>query len=250
MKTEWDYTGLAAAYVNRPGYAPDAIDRMLHAFGATPGQRVCDIGAGVGHLTIMLAQRGMVVVAAEPNDDMRRLGAERCKSLSSVAFFEASAEQTGLADAFFDFVTFGSSFNVTDRPRALQETARILKSHGWFGAMWNHRDLDDPVQSAIEQIIMSSIPDYGYGTRREDQTEVINESGLFGPVERVEGKVHHTQSIEEVVAAWRSHATLQRQAKDRFTSVVAEIADYLAGLGQPSIEIPYTTRIWIAQKLT
>lgn len=247
MKTEWDYTGLASAYVKRPDYAPDAIDRMLGAFGVSRGDSACDIGAGVAHLTIMLAQRGLSVVAVEPNDDMRRIGIDRCRSLPGVQYVEATAEQTGQADAAFDCVTFGSSFNVADRPRALAETARILKSRGWFGAMWNHRDLADPIQAGIEGIIKSAIPDYGYGARREDQTEVINQSGLFGAVERIEGLIRHRQAIDEVVEAWRSHATLQRQAGERFHAVIDRIADFLSAKG-PSIEIPYTTRIWIAQK--
>ena len=29
MKTEWDYTDLAEAYLKRPDYATEAIDRML-----------------------------------------------------------------------------------------------------------------------------------------------------------------------------------------------------------------------------
>ena len=29
MKTEWDYTELAAAYLKRPDYAQTAIDKML-----------------------------------------------------------------------------------------------------------------------------------------------------------------------------------------------------------------------------
>ena len=29
MKTEWDYTNLADAYLKRPDYAPEAIKKML-----------------------------------------------------------------------------------------------------------------------------------------------------------------------------------------------------------------------------
>ena len=248
MKTEWDYTGLATAYTKRPDYAEDAIDRMLEKCGAGPGSQACDIGAGVGHLTIMLANRGVRVVAIEPNDDMRRLGVERCRDLKDVVFIEAAAERTGQAEGVFDLVTFGSSFNVTDRPRALAETARLLKARGWFGAMWNHRDLNDPIQAAIERIIKDALPGYGYGSRREDQTNIIDQSGLFGPVERIEGLVRHSQAINEVVEAWRSHATLQRQAGDKFNAIIERISGFLASTGGEAIEIPYTTRIWIAQK--
>lgn len=41
---------------------------------------------------------------------------------------------------------------------------------------WNHRDLNDPLQSEIENILRKHILDYGYGTRREEQTGVIDAS--------------------------------------------------------------------------
>jgi len=49
MKTEWDYTTLADAYLKRPDYADAAIDAMLSIAGAEKGDKFCDVGAGVAH---------------------------------------------------------------------------------------------------------------------------------------------------------------------------------------------------------
>ncbi len=247
MKTEWDYTTLADAYLRRPDYADAAIDAMLAITGVRRGGAVCDVGAGVAHLTLMLAARGLHVTAVEPNDAMRANGMRRTHGLEGVRWHEGSGEATGQEDRAFAMVTFGSSFNVCDRPAALRETARILAPHGWFACMWNHRQLDDPVQSAIESIIKQRVQNYGYGTRREDQTEVIDASGLFGPVVHLDARVMHEQTIEACVEAWRSHATLQRQAGEAFAPVIAAIEGHLRSLGQPVIRIPYTTNIWIAR---
>ena len=247
MKTEWDYTTLADAYLKRPDYADAAIDAMLSVAGLEHGQRVCDVGAGVAHLTLMLAARGLQVVAVEPNDAMRANGIERTSRFANVRWHEGTGEETGQAAQAFDMVTFGSSFNVCDRQRALAETARILKPRGWFACMWNHRQLDDPIQARIEAIIKDRVPGYGYGTRREDQTAVIDASGLFGPVVHLDARVMHEQGIDECVEAWRSHATLERQAGAAFGGVVAAIEDYLRGLGVPAIRIPYSTNIWTAR---
>lgn len=247
MKTEWDYTDLAEAYLKRPDYSDAAIDQMLQLAGVPSGSPVCDVGAGVAHLTLKLAERGMQVSAVEPNDAMRALGIKRTAALSNVRWFEGTGEATGQPSGAFAMVTFGSSFNVTDRPKALLETKRLLKPGGWFAAMWNHRDLDDPIQNAIEEIIKAAIPEYGYGTRREDQTEIIDESGLFETVHRLEGGVVHRQSVPEVVEAWRSHATLHRQAGDKFYRIIDDIEKMLLDSGKKEIVIPYTTRIWTAR---
>lgn len=249
MKTEWDYTLLADAYLKRPDYSDAAIDAMLKVSCAEKGNKICDVGAGVAHLTLMLAIRGLEVVAVEPNDAMRKNGIKRTENLPNVQWFEGKGEQTGQSGHNFDIVTFGSSFNVCDRLSALRETARILKPRGWFVCMWNHRQLEDSIQSNIESIIKKHVTEYGYGTRREDQSEVINSSRLFGPVVHLDACVIHEQTISECVEAWRSHATLERQAGKKFPHVISSIEKYLLSLKVQAIQIPYLTNIWVAQLL-
>ena len=118
-------------------------------------------------------------------------------------WFEGVGEHTGMEAGRFDIVTFGSSFNVCNRQEALLESKRILKPQGWFACMWNHRDLDDPLQAEIENILKQEIEGYSYGTRREDQTEVINESGLFKEVIYVEGTVVHDVLAEDFIEGWK-----------------------------------------------
>ena len=247
MKTEWDYTKLADAYLKRPDYSNAAIDAMLSVAGVERNDKVCDVGAGVAHLTLMLAIRSLDVLAVEPNDAMRSNGSKRTATLDNVHWHEGTGEATGQVAQCFDMVTFGSSFNVLDRQLALKETARILKLRGWFACIWNHRHLEGPIQARIEGIIKERIPGYGYGTRREDQTATIDASGLFGPVIHIASRFMHEQSIAECVEAWRSHATLERQSGETFSEIIAAIESYLQSLNVPMIRVPYTTSIWLAQ---
>lgn len=249
MKTEWDYTDLANAYLQRPDYSKSAVEAMLSICKQEKGSKVCDMGAGVAHLTLLLAENSLSVDAVEPNNAMRHNGMKRTESLSNVKWHEGTGEESHQPENYFDLVTFGSSFNVCNRQLALKETARILKPKGWFSCMWNHRVLDDNIQKEIEKIIKSHIVTYGYGTRREDQTQIINESGLFGPVIQVKAPVVHQQTIAQCVEAWQSHATLQRQSKDRFNKIIKDIENYLKSLKSDIVQIPYITNIWISQLL-
>lgn len=248
MKTEWDYTDLADAYLKRPDYAQSAIDRMLATAGIKPGGIVCDVGAGAAHLTIKLAEYGLRVYAVEPNDAMRKNGRKRTEEFPDVKWQEGVGEATGMEAGKFDLVTFGSSFNVCNRQEALQESSRILKQAGWFACMWNHRDLTDPLQSGIEDILKAHIKDYGYGTRREDQSEVIRESGLFEEVIYIEGAVRHQILAEDFIEGWKSHGTVYRQAKEKFDLINKEIREFVESQEKEYIEVPYTTRVWMARK--
>ncbi|ARU57165.1 MAG: methyltransferase domain-containing protein [Pseudomonadales bacterium] len=247
MNTQWDYSQLAEAYLKRPNYSDTAIQSILSIMGIDESSTICDVGAGTAHLTLALATSGCQIVSVEPNDNMRKHGQKRTELLRNVEWVKATGEATEQSGNTFDAVTFGSSFNVLDRPKALKEVRRIAKPYGWFAAMWNHRDLQNPIQADIEKIIMSHIPEYNYGVRREDQTSIINESGYFKDVVKLEGSVIHKQSIEEVVQAWRSHATLHRQSPGKFEQIIQDIENYLNSLDAVEIQIPYTTRIWLAQ---
>lgn len=248
MKTEWDYTELATAYLKRPDYSDRALDEMLEYTGTHPQHsKICDVGAGTAHLTLQLACRGYTnIVAVEPNDAMRSLGKQRTKQYPGIKWVEGTGEDTKLSPSSFDLVTFGSSFNVTNRYLALNESYRILKPWGYFVCMWNYRDLTDPVQAQIEKIIQTTIPDYTYGNRREDQTPIIKNSGFFNRIKKIEGALIFSQSIEDCIEAWRSHATLQRQAGNKFPGIIQGIKQILVQNGQDPLLIPYTTTIWIA----
>src|SRR5580704_9365337 len=153
----WNYSALARPYLKRPNYSEVGLNAMLAITKTTSNSAVCDIGAGVGHLTIPLAQRHLIVTAIEPNDEMRQLGAERTRDVTNISWQKGTGEVTGLPSGAFTLVTFGSSFNVANRELALKETDRILCKGGWFSCMWNHRDLRDPLQQEVEALIKKTI---------------------------------------------------------------------------------------------
>lgn len=244
MNVSWDYTKLAASYVKRPDYAANAIDEMLTKLNNP--QTICDVGAGDGHLTIELAKRDKIITAVEPNDAMRGNGIDKTAQYQNVNWAKGTGEETAQDSNRFDAVTFGSSFNVCDQMRALAETKRICKPGGGFACLWNHRDLEDPIQMHIESIIKRYIPQYDYGNRRQDQTEFLNRSGYLKDIAFISGHIVHEQPIDECIEAWRSHGTLHRQCDndDMFHAIIDDIAVYLIGLHTASIKIPYVTRVW------
>jgi SAM-dependent methyltransferase len=248
-KLEWDYTALADAYLYRPSYSDSLIDEVLGYTKLVETDRIADIGAGTGNLTGLLLERGFRVNAVEPNDAMRIHGMARTVKFGDlVTWSNGVAEFTKLPRGIFGMVTFGSSFNVTNRSAALAESFDLLQSGGWLMCCWNHRDMTDAKQQCVQDIIQHLLPKYSPGTRSEDQTQVILESGLFEKPRHLSSRVNHRLKLADWLEAWRSHATLIQQAGDRFDEIIREIAGVFAEDKAALIEVPYITEAWLARR--
>lgn len=246
-KLTWDYTSLADSYHKRPNYPQKIIDEIIYFTGLDSSDSVCDMGAGTGNLSLLLAGKGLYVQALEPNLAMSERGAECTRHNPLISWVNTTAEDTRLKSNTYDMVSFGSSFNVVEQTAALQESLRICKPCGWLMMIWNHRDLDDPLQRRIEACIKAKFPDYDYGLRRLDQRKYLLNSGLFSQVESFECSMLAKQAVDDVLEAWCSHATLQRQAGKKFNEIIQEIAGLLREQGVEDLETPYTCRAWVSR---
>ncbi len=246
-KLDWDYEEAAGAYEKRPGYSAAVVAAGLRRAGLSRGMDACDVGAGTAYLTVLLLEQGLRVVAVEPGRAMRRLGLQRTRLFPGVCWLAALGEQSALRAQSFDLVAFGSSLNVLDGAQAVRESARLLRPRGWLMCTWNYRRLDDPLQAEIERAIRAALPGYSHGFRREGATDAIAASRLFEPAIVIEGDVVHRVGVLDWLEAWRSHATLRRQAGECLPRVLERIREIVERNGRSSVQVPYVTRLWLAR---
>lgn len=248
----WDYSKHAEFYKYRPNYSPKAIEMLINYVGATNSTdfRTADIGAGTGNLTIMLLERGLSVSPVEPNDEMRNIGIEITKDYQT-KWVKATGIDTSLESNTYSWVTFGSSFNVIDRELGLKETYRILKSNGYFTCMWNHRNLNCPIQKMAEDVIESFVPTYDRGVRREDQRPVLEQyPNLFKNICYAEVDFDVDRTIDEYILAWQSvknkYWDLEtNEGQELFGKITRKMREVLP----EQFKIQYTTRAWTMQKV-
>ncbi len=129
----------AAAYESgRPGYPPEAVAWLLDPV-REPGRalRVADVGAGTGKLTRTVVELGADVVAVDPDADMLATLRENARGVPT---FVGTAEQLPLPDSGLDAVVMGQAWHWVDVEAASRETARVLRSGGVLGLIWNIRD--------------------------------------------------------------------------------------------------------------
>jgi SAM-dependent methyltransferase len=121
----------------RPSYPSEAINCILEGLD-TSKLITADIGAGTGISSRLLADRGVKVMAIEPNTAMRQVALAH----PLVEFRDGSAENTKLPDNSVDLVTCFQAFHWFNPEPTLREFARILQPEGRIALVWNDRDLD------------------------------------------------------------------------------------------------------------
>ncbi|HTM58127.1 MAG TPA: class I SAM-dependent methyltransferase [Candidatus Udaeobacter sp.] len=182
------FSDRAADYVRyRPDYPAAAIDAILEGL-ATPVV-AADVGAGTGISARLLADRGVRVIAIEPNAEMRAAAGDDPR----IEWRDGTAEATGLADSSVDLVLSAQAFHWFREQPALAEFARILRTRGRLALMWNNRDDEDPLTRGYIEAIRAVSGEHP-AEMREFDPGVISVSGRFAPP-RVE-TFPHAQTLD------------------------------------------------------
>ncbi|HED53519.1 MAG TPA: class I SAM-dependent methyltransferase [Phycisphaerales bacterium] len=91
-----------------------------------------DLGAGTGIFSRLLAERGVRVLAIEPNDNMRSAATPH----TGVHWVSASAEATGLASGSVDLAVAAQAWHWFEPTKTAAEVARILRPGGRLALVW------------------------------------------------------------------------------------------------------------------
>jgi SAM-dependent methyltransferase len=238
-----DFSKQATAYAARPGYPPALLDRLLARASVAPGDVVADIGAGTGIFSLMLAERGLRVIAVEPGAAMRA----QAPPHPQVSWQAGSFEEPGLTDGSVRWIVGAQAFHWADPARALPALARALAGGGWLTCLWNNRRNDDSeLLQAVMATIRRTVPGFDERYRERDWSAVIAGEQFGEPIVDEEA---HTVAMtrDRFRALWRSHNLLAEQAGGALPSVLAAIDEVIGG--RETIDVPYLTRAWSARRL-
>jgi SAM-dependent methyltransferase len=134
----------AADYAKaRPSYPDALVDAVLGGLGDPSSLTIADVGAGTGVFSRLLADRGVRVVAIEPNAAMRHAAAAH----PNIEWRDGTGESTGLPNHSVDLITVAQAFHWMRPEDALREFHRILKPGGRLAHVWNIQDRSDPFTS-------------------------------------------------------------------------------------------------------
>lgn len=144
----------------RPSYAIELFDYMKNTLNIPRGSIFADIGSGTGIFTKQLLDRGHLVYAVEPNEDMRKKAEEKLfenKNFTSVCGTDSN---TCLPDKSVDFITVAQAFHWFDAGAFKKECKRILKSNGKVFIVYNSRDEDAAPTKALAVLCRKYNPEF------------------------------------------------------------------------------------------
>lgn len=132
--SSWVFNRLADVYDARPPYPPELVGVVAGL--VEPNGKVGELGAGIGHLALPLAERGLDVVAVEPAllmlERLRSTARARAIPLRCV---HATGENTNLPSASLDLVVVADALHFLDPELGSQEIARVLSPSGALGVV-------------------------------------------------------------------------------------------------------------------
>jgi len=235
--------GYAAA---RPTYPAQAVDWLLEGLTGSSGERrlrVADVGAGTGALTARLVERGLEVVAVDPDAQML---AQLHVDVPGVPTFAGTGERLPLPDASLDLVVLAQAWHWVDPERASAEVGRVLAPGGRLGLLWNRRDESVPWVAALGDLLAPA----PHMAQRADAPQIG--APLVEAERLTTDRWTHDLSPEDVVglAASRSYVLTAEPAERQ--RVLDEVRDLLAAhpdtAGRETIPVPYTTTCWRARR--
>lgn len=139
----------------RPTYPEASVLKVLDLCNGIPTNKIkiADIGSGTGKFTELLLNKGFIVYAVEPNEEMRKIAEKKFNGYRNFYSVSKEAEDTDLEDNSVSIITVAQAFHYFNFEKVKKEFKRILKSDGKVILLWNFRLRESNFIKEYENII-------------------------------------------------------------------------------------------------
>jgi len=220
----------------RPSYPEEAVAWMAQRCELGEGKTVVDVGAGTGKLTRLLPPTRAHVIAVEPVAEMRA-------KLTGVQALDGTAEEIPLPDGSADVITVAQAFHWFDHERALPELHRVLKPGGYLALFWNSRDLADPVQNSVEELLGPARGAVASQLGRKWRAP-LESSPLFGPVEERNFRYEQQFTADDLCDRVSSTSFVAAMPAVERDELLVRVRALVHGLPEP-FPFPYKTEVFV-----
>lgn len=246
---------------HRPTYPDAVVDDLVELAGLRPGSPVLEIGAGTGKATMLVAARGMRVVAVEPSAEMASVARSRCSAVGDIQIEESDFEQWDPGGREFPLVFAAQAWHWVDPEVGFAKAASVLRPGGVLAAFWNRpmwtraalrEVLIDAYREAAPEVLDETDPMHPANSPSGDEVPwrsgVAAEEGL-GDVEVRDYDWSQPYTGGDYAALLQTHSTVRVLDPERRQTLVDTVARAIERHGN-TFELPLVTRLYLARRLT
>jgi SAM-dependent methyltransferase len=239
----------------RPSYPKATIDSLVELAGLDAAAQIVEVGAGTGKGTRLLAERGLIVTAIEPDPAMAAMAARNCAEHANVQIERCSFESWRPTEPVSAVVSF-QAWHWIDPATRYELAARALDKGGTLAAVWTFPDwstttLRDDLLANYEQAVPNLAPDFpmhpgSQSTRLAgDWASEIGAARGFAKPQMREQRWLARYSASEYCELLQTHQDHILLAADEQAELLRGIAQTIASAG--ALELHYATLLCLAR---
>ncbi|ALV45975.1 ubiquinone biosynthesis protein [Arthrobacter alpinus] len=224
----------------RPGYPEESLSWLVEKTGPHI-EKALDVGAGTGKYTQLLVRHGWAIMAVDPSVDML---AQLAADLPQVTTLVGTAEHLALPDASADLVVVAQAWHWCDPLAASTEIARVLRSNGTLGLIWNQLDVGIPWVHRLARIMHA-----GDVHKPDFRPEVGPEFSLAEPLDTPWVQAVTAEEIMELAKSRSYYLKASETVREKVLSNLHwYLFDHLGYAPGEVLDLPYVAQTWRAYK--
>lgn len=242
----------------RPAYPPAAIDAVIELAALASGSPIFEVGAGTGKATVLLAERGLRIVAIEPDPSMAELARANCARFGSAVEIVESDFERWRAPERRPAVISAQAWHWISPEDGYRRAHEALTEDGRLIAMWTVPDWEHcALRGALAGVYRATVPDMApdFPMHPENQASslavdwpatIAATEWFTAPVVRevAWSQDYTTSAYRALVATHQDHILLADPGRSEVLAGIAREIDAAGG----AFSMPYLTRVCAATR--
>jgi SAM-dependent methyltransferase len=243
----------------RPDYPVALVDEVLAHSGVPTTGAACEVGCGTGRATVLLAARGVPVVAVEPSVEMATVAAANCARFHDVRIEVVSFEDWAPGWERFALVLAAQSWHWVAPDVRLRRAHDALVPRGSLALCWNQPDWSDSfLREPLDELYGRLAP--GLAARpghprtrlppsRSAIAEELRHSELFDGLAICEyrrSKAYTAQRYASLLETQSDHRMIPGYERARLLEAVVALIENHGG----TLSLEYVTELYLARRST
>jgi SAM-dependent methyltransferase len=240
----------------RPSYPTATIDALCERAQLRTGSQVLEVGAGTGKATRLLADRGLIVTALEPDAAMAAIARRKCAAYASVELEPLAFEEWRPRRSVQAVVSFQAWHWIEPTVRYAL-AADALENGGWLAAVWTFPEwatttLRDALTTAYAGAAPSLAADFPMHPASEPTRLAGDWTAEIAACPRLTAAHVHAYrwsarysaaEYRALIETHQDHILLSKPEKARLLSAVAQTIEIAGG-----IDLDFVTRLCMARR--